>query len=474
MNTSLFWFDFETFGANPVKDKPSQFAAIRTTLDFTIIDEPINIYCRPSNDFIPHPEACLITGITPQTALKKGVSEAEFFKIIHSALQQPKTCAIGYNNIRFDDEVIRHGLYRNFYDPYSREWKNGNSRWDLIDLLRMTHALRPKGIQWPKNDEGYASFKLEALCQANAIEHNQAHDALFDVYATIEMAKRVKNKQPQLFDYLFSMRDKRKVAEVVSLYRPFIHSSGMLNREHHYTGVMLPLLNHPVNKNSMICYDLTQPIEAIFTLSAKEIQQCLFTKKEDLPTHMTRLPIKEVLFNKCPAVAPLSVLTAACQERLKNNLSECLAFAEHLKEHQTTLCSTIKAAYSKQTLNKNDDPEHALYSGGFFNFSDKQQMEQIKKESISLLGDQTFHFNDPRLSPLLFRYRARNAYSSLSNIEKQQWLEYRRSILLSDKGHFTLKDYKKIRKTMHLCNLNEQKIMADLDDYVQCLFNEIQ
>ena len=193
---SFYWFDFETFGVNPAKDKPSQFAGIRTDLDFNIIDEPLNIYCKPSNDFIPHPEACLITGISPQKALEKGLSEKEFFREIHLQISTPNTCTLGYNSIRFDDEVIRHGFYRNFYDAYAREWQNGNSRWDIIDLLRMTHALRPEGINWPTNDEGVVSFRLELLSKANGIEHEDAHDALSDVYATINMAKLVRQKQP--------------------------------------------------------------------------------------------------------------------------------------------------------------------------------------------------------------------------------------------------------------------------------------
>jgi len=271
---SFFWFDFETFGVNPAKDRPSQFAGIRTDLDFNIIDEPINIYCKPADDFIPDPESCLITGITPQEALEKGISEKDFFRQIHLELSTPQTCALGYNNIRFDDEVVRFGFYRNFYDAYAREWQDGNSRWDLIDLLRMTYALRPEGISWPKNDEGNPTFRLEKLSVANNIVHDNAHDALADVYATIAMAKLVKQHQPKLFDYLFDLRDKRRVMAEIDLinHKPFIHSSGMLGNEHAYCGVMMPLLAHPTNKNSVICIDLSKTFDDLETLNSEAIK----------------------------------------------------------------------------------------------------------------------------------------------------------------------------------------------------------
>jgi exodeoxyribonuclease-1 len=134
---SFYWHDYETFGANPSIDRPSQFAGIRTDSELNIIAEPLEVFCQPAPDFLPQPMACLITGITPQHALANGVNEAEFMAIVHKELAAPGTCGVGYNSIRFDDEVTRYGLYRNFYEPYGREWQNGNSRWDLIDVVRL-------------------------------------------------------------------------------------------------------------------------------------------------------------------------------------------------------------------------------------------------------------------------------------------------------------------------------------------------
>ena len=156
---TFFWHDYETFGTDPKRDRPVQFAGVRTDAELNIIEEPVMLYCAPSDDIVPNPEACLITGITPQHALEEGVCEAQFIRRIHDELSRPGTCGVGYNSIRFDDEVTRYTLYSNFYDPYAREWQNGCSRWDIMDMLRLTRALRPDGIVWPTYEDGSPGLK---------------------------------------------------------------------------------------------------------------------------------------------------------------------------------------------------------------------------------------------------------------------------------------------------------------------------
>jgi exodeoxyribonuclease-1 len=211
MTFSFYWHDYETWGADPSRDRPAQFAGVRTDASLNIIGKPLMAYCRPGDDLLPHPEACLVTGITPQQARAQGVCEAEFFELIHQQLSHPGTCGVGYNNIRFDDEITRYGLFRNFFDPYAREWQNGNSRWDTIDMVRLTHALRPEGIEWPTREDGTPSFRLEQLTLANNIAHQGAHDALSDVYASIDLARLVRARQPRLFDFALELRNKKKL-----------------------------------------------------------------------------------------------------------------------------------------------------------------------------------------------------------------------------------------------------------------------
>lgn len=245
--STFLFHDYETFGTHPALDRPAQFAAIRTDSEFNVIGEPEVFYCKPADDYLPQPGAVLITGITPQEARAKGENEAAFAARIHSLFTVPKTCILGYNNVRFDDEVTRNVFYRNFYDPYAWSWQHDNSRWDLLDVMRACYALRPEGINWPENDDGLPSFRLEHLTKANGIEHSNAHDAMADVYATIAMAKLVKTRQPRLFDYLFTHRNKHKLMALIDVpqMKPLVHVSGMFGAWSGNTSWVAPLAWHP-------------------------------------------------------------------------------------------------------------------------------------------------------------------------------------------------------------------------------------
>ena len=315
---SILWHDYETWGVSPKYDKPSQFAGIRTDLDLNIISEPEVFYCQPPQDYLPQPEACLVTGITPQKAQREGLTEAEFASRIHAMFSQPNTCVAGYNNIRFDDEVTRYMLYRNFYDPYAREWQHGNSRWDIIDMVRACYALRPDGINWPTNDEGRVSFRLELLTQANGISHEAAHDAMSDVYATIAMAKLIKEKQPKLYDFIFNLKNKRQVAELIDVYNmtPVVHTSSRISSEHGCTSWFAPVSYHPTNKNAVIAVDLAQDPEPLLSLSSEEIKARLYTKRQDLAEGELPIPVKLIHTNKCPIVAPAKTLLPENAARL--------------------------------------------------------------------------------------------------------------------------------------------------------------
>ena len=180
MAHTFLWHDYETFGVNTRSARPAQFAAVRTDADLNQVGEPIMLYCQPANDFLPDPQSCLITGITPQVFMEKGMPEYQFAAHIEQALAAPGTVGVGYNTIRFDDEITRFMFWRNLIDPYAREWQNDCGRWDILDVVRMAYALRPEGITWPtkpderRPDDATAlrpSFKLEDLARANGLLH---------------------------------------------------------------------------------------------------------------------------------------------------------------------------------------------------------------------------------------------------------------------------------------------------------------
>jgi exodeoxyribonuclease-1 len=423
---TFYWHDYETFGTDPQRDRPVQFAGLRSDVNFNVIDDPLVIYCKPAADCLPHPDSCLITGITPQLAEQKGVCEAEFISLIHQQLSQPNTCALGYNSLRFDDEVTRNCLYRNFYDPYTREWQNGNSRWDIIDVIRAARALRPEGIQWPVNEEGKPSFRLDQLTVANSITHEAAHDALSDVYATIAIARLVKQAQPKLYQFLLQNRVKAKVLELLQLgsFKPAVHISGKYPAIKHCLAIVLPVCKHPTNTNGIIVYDLSIDPEPMLSLSIEDIQQRLFIATDDLPEGVTRIPLKTVHINKCPVLAPVSVIRPVDAQRLKIDLALCQANIDKIKI-ATGLTEKLSAVFSAKVFAEQDsDPDLAIYSGGFFSEADKQKMAKIRITSPERLAESEFSFIDPRLPEMLFRYRARNYPETLNTDEQLKWKEF--------------------------------------------------
>ncbi len=438
MTTTLYWHDYETFGSDPRRDRPAQFAGLRTDEELNEIGEPLVLYCKPPTDYLPHPEACLLTGITPQLAAERGVSEPRFIARIHAELARPGTCGVGYNTLRFDDEVTRHILYRNFYDPYAREWQNGNSRWDIIDLVRMTYALRPGGIHWPRNSEGKPSFRLEDLAAANGLLHESAHDALSDVRATIALARLVRRHQPRLYDWLFRLRDKRKAAELLDVvgHTPVVHTSRMYPAEQGCTTLVMPLLSEPRNSNSVLVYDLRHDPRPFLELGEEVLRERLFTSSGALAEGEVRLPVKSVKINRCPALAPRSTLDQAAAGRIAIDLDACNRHWELLRGERG-FAQRVAAAYGGGGYPPAEDVELALYDG-FFEEADRYLMERVRHAAPQELTEELFPFRDARLPELLFRYRARNWPETLSADERRRWERFRRERLMSGAGGETL------------------------------------
>lgn len=472
---SIYWHDYETFGADTHKDRPSQFAGIRTDMDLNIIDDPLVIYCKPANDYIPNPEACLITGILPQLTLEKGLPETEFMQEILEEFTQPDTCVAGYNSIRFDDEITRHTLFRNLYDPYEREWKNGNSRWDVIDLVRVTYALRPEGIHWPTKEDGSPSFRLEDLTRANGINHEAAHDALSDVMATIAMAKLIKEKQPKLYDYVFQLRNKRKVSEKLDLenHKPVLHTSGMIPTEFACTALVVPLIPHPLNSNGVVVYDLRYDPTDLIQLSADEIRERIYTTKEELEkSGKERIPLKTIHINKCPIVVPAS-LDEKIEQRLKIDKQGAQKHLQAIRNAHG-LSSKLIEVFDHNPFDKQTDPDFTLYDGPFITNEDKVIFRKIHRMDPYVLSEKSFDFQDSRFDTLLFRYRARNYPHTLRDEEKQEWEKYRLQRITDpdQKAGLNIESFYRLCDDLEKQDTTTEKekiLLGKLRDYVRSL-----
>jgi len=418
--TSIFWYDYETTGINPRCDRPLQVAGIRTDFDLNEIDEPVNLYCQPSEDILPHPAACAITAITPGKLAEQGLSEADFMTRVHAQLAAPGTCGAGYNTLRFDDEMTRYSLYRNFFDPYAREWQGGNSRWDLIDVVRAAYALRPDGLVWPTDEEGRVTLKLERLTAANHIDHGNAHEALSDVRATIALARLIREKQPKLYDWLFKLRSKQKVMDQIRLLQPMVHISGRFSAARSYVGVVLPLAWHPRNKNALIVCDLHLDPQGLLDLDADTLRQRLYTRRDELAEGELPVPLKLIHINKCPVVAPLSVLRPDDQQRLGLDMALYQERSLRLIDAQLVWRDKVQAIYAGEDFTPSQDPEQQLYDG-FIGDRDRRLCEQVRIADPVQLSQEQWPFDDERLPELLFRYRARNFPDTLNFQEQERW-----------------------------------------------------
>lgn len=426
MAKTFFFYDLETSGLNPREDRIMQFAGQRTDMDLNPIGEPYNLLVRLNDDTLPSPDAIMVTGISPQQTVTDGYSEAEFAKILANDIFTTDTTVVGFNNVRFDDEFIRTLFWRNFYDPYEWSWKDGRSRWDLLDVVRLTRALRPEGIKWPVDKDGKATNRLELLTGSNNIDHLSAHDALSDVEALIAVTRLIKQKQPKLYEYLLDMRDKKKVQALVNLdsQQPFVYSSGRYDVTYNKTTVALPIA--PGRNGNVLVYDLRYDPSLLTSLSESDIKQRLFASyKERQVDGFMPVPVKEMQYNRCPAVAPLGVLEQADGWQkvgldrgvVESNMKKVLSSPSFIEN--------VRSAFeSREEFKKSPDAEAQLYDG-FTEGKDKVRIQAVRSASLDELADFQPDFNDERLSSLLLRYKARSFPGSLSESEALAWEEWR-------------------------------------------------
>lgn len=436
MAQTFFFYDLETTGISPRSGRIMQFAGQRTDMNLQPVGEPVNRLITLADDILPEPDAILITGITPQQTIQDGETEAEFLKFFTDEIAVPGTIFVGYNTIRFDDEFMRFLHYRNFYDPYEWQWADQRSKWDLLDVVRMTRALRPDGIEWPFAPDGAPSNRLELLTKVNGLDHEKAHDALNDVYATIAVAQLIRTKQPKLFEYLVNVRDKKAVAQVVETGEPFVYSSGRYASEFQKTTAVVALGLHPTKPGSSLVYDLRHDPAEWAGLSATELAERIrYTRDDSAPA---RLPVKPLQYNHCPAIAPLGVLDAPSQKHIgldiatiKKHLAALKSLDGFAHKVQEAFAITDKERQTEFVGKRGQlDADEALYDG-FIDNADKNILRVVRAANSLELNELTQKFHDNRLRELLPRYKARNYPSSLTDEERQAWEAYRAKVLFS-------------------------------------------
>src|SRR5690606_20904846 len=338
---------------------------------------------------------------------------------------------LGYNSLRFDDEFVRHGFYRNFHDPYEREWRGGNCRWDLLDAMRLMHALRPDGIAWPRREDGKGtSFKLEHLAAANGVRTGDAHEALSDVRALIGLARLFRQAQPRLWDYALRLRDKRHAGSLLDpvAMTPVLHVSQRYPASRLCAAAVAPVARHPHIDSRVIVFDLDQDPAELLELDPDTIAQRLYLRADQLPEGVARIPLKEVHLNRCPALVRWDHLRADDFSRLSIDPDLVQARAGRLRQAGPALAETLRRAYARNGARPASDPDAALYDG-FLDEADRRRFADVRATPPAQLGLREFGFRDPRRPELLFRYRARNWPDTLDAAGRERWDAYRRQRL---------------------------------------------
>lgn len=464
---TLYFYDLETSGVSARAARIMQFGGQRTDMNLQPIGKPDNILVRLSDDVLPEPDAILVTGITPQQVRADGVTEAEFLRYFTEHVATPQTIMVGFNNIRFDDEFMRFTHYRNFYDAYEWHWQDGRGRWDLLDAVRMTRALRPEGIEWPFAADGKPSNRLELLASINKLDHEDAHDALSDVHATIALAQLIRKKQPRLYEYLFGMRHKAEVAKLVLGGNPFIYTSGRYPAEYEKTAVVSAIATTE-NDSGAIVFDLRHNPEELVDLSDEELTARLWPKKD---SGLQPLPIKTMQFNRCPAVAPLGVLDSSSQSRLSIDLKQIAHHNKVLKK-QTELIDRLlqlvkssKKSFQTSLVTDVYSVDSQLYDG----FIDKRDNSTMRAVRVAEPGDLTTHqfdFRDDRLKMLLPLYKARNFPKELNAEERAFWESFC--------SHQLLQGGESSRASLYFKRLDELRTLSGLTNQQRYLLEELR
>ena len=470
---TFYWYDYETFGLSPKVQRIAQFAGIRTDENLNTLEEHM-FYCKPTHDSLPAPEACAVTGITPQLCEKKGLIEHEFIKKIHQEFSKPETCIVGYNSIAFDDEFTRHTLFRNFIDPYSWHWQNGNARWDILNVARFCYAHKEEGsLKWVKNDKNRPIFKLDTLAPANNIEHTNAHDAMADVRATIGIAAIIKKSQPKFFDYALSLNDKKEVSRQVRLLHPMLLTSSPFGYKSSFTRLVTAICYHPNYSDRAIVFNLNQDPEILMELEIDELKTLTFSKKTDLPKGINKLELNELVFNKSPmfVCSPNSTsfkLSPALVEKFNLNMENCLKNLLYIQNNIKKIEEKVQSIYNdKGEREPSNDVDQSLYDG-FISNNDRAICNQIQSLSEEEIKHFEPNFEDRRLTKLFLNFKARNYPQLLNEFEQEQWFEIVQSrVQNGENGFLSIDSFERSLFNLKEKSPEKQNLWRDLENYAQ-------
>lgn len=468
---SFYWYDTETTGLRNSYDRIIQFAGQRTNLNLEPLGEPLSTYVQLPPELVPTAESFQITKIRPTTLAEQGILEYELFGQLRHELSTANTCIIGYNNISFDDNFIRFGMYRNLLPPYEHEHKKGNSRLDFLSIVRLTGALRPNGLEWPVVD-GVPSFALGNLAAANDIAIDNAHDALADVNMTLELARKIKAAQPKLWNYAYTLRKQNTARKLLDpeARQAILHVSPKYGNTRYCLAPVLPVTRHPDMFNRIIVVDLGSNVDLLLSTSSDELARLLFerpdTDKQVEPEE--RLNISVVAVNQAPMVAVLKALLPENIKRLNIDQDRIERNTRRVLE-ATDLPRKLRAIFeAREQDNQTKIAEEALYDD-FVSDNDRIACANFWKELKNGKSWTSAHFEDARLRELHARLKTKFAPQSLTQTELDDYHRFvRQQLVRKDRNLFEMQESTNELLKQEL-DEEEAHVLHEFQNYLQQL-----
>lgn len=270
------------------------FAAIRTDGNLDEIDR-FQVRSRLLPHVVPHPSALCTNGLPIGHLLDETLPA--HYDMVRSIRQRllswSPSIFIGYNSIRFDEEMLRQALFQTLHNAYLTN-THGNCRADALSLVMAATTLSPTCLSVPRGPQARPIYRLEGLATANGIAHGNAHDAMGDVAATVELCRIVCDRSSELWQRFVRFSKKATVAEFVDSEDGFLLTEFYANEAHHAAVVCIG--RDPDQPNARFCLRLDCGIDRLAAMSEQDLRAELSVKPS---------PIRRIRVNAAPTLTPL-------------------------------------------------------------------------------------------------------------------------------------------------------------------------
>lgn len=455
------FYDYETSGLSRSFDQVFSFGAVVTDENFNLIEDPIELHCRPRPDILPSPKAMLVNRLDLEMLSSNGLTEYEFARRIHDVFtKETNTCIFGYNSKKFDDSFTEFLFYRNLLPPYEWRFRNGNSSADLIELFRFAHSFGRLGGLSCLDENNRLSFKLEDLAKRNLTDISIAHDALSDAMTTQRLCKELKSRSTKLFEFGLGMRSFNRANEELVKRKQFLHSDVSYGAEKNNLALLTFIANHPHIPKRVIAWRLDKDPREVFALSIDDLKA---DRKLRFDAGFVELKV-----NRGPMIVAHNEAFSSQLIGFDHAEDNFQFVTENLESLQEIASQVNSSSYSPS-----EDVDNALYDSSFFDEFDANQryISDFHEAPNSFnLGK----FTNSRFTKLGLRIRARNMPEHLTETQKVRFKQFVADRLSSENslGWRTAKEfYEEIAEIKELENIasDDLEIIDKLCDYAKTI-----